>query len=393
MINRGPVTYVKEHNMSIDAKRNIKQYILPIVDNCNLACEYCFAKDNSNFKFKSYTNNDIINVLKFIVDSNNTNTRIDICFFGGEPLLKPEIIEFTIDTVKNKYPKHKFSFSITTNGTIFNNRIINLIKKENINILLSLDGDEEDSSLRRYANGFPSFSKVINNIEKIRGIIPINIRCTIASNNFDLVKTVSFLEELKLPYLYSFVYKSGNKDHNYGLYSDDVIENLKRSLDELNDFFLEKIKNNNKIYCQTIINNINTLRKRDRNNIACEGGVSMLSITSNGDIFSCQHLVNYPKFKIGNIESGIDQILFSESKPTDVKNIKVCNKCWIRFLCSGGCFSEKLLCNKSVHDSLPEDSCNLEKLKWEYTIRLYSKITKKFPEYFKKFDNEKMVNN
>jgi radical SAM protein with 4Fe4S-binding SPASM domain len=382
----GPKTIIKQNSLKIDNKLR-KQYILPIKGSCNLACEYCFAHDEGSIKFDDYSEKNADSILEYIVTANNPDTLIDIVFFGGEPLLNFSIIKYVVN--KTKSYENKFSFSITTNGTILSTEIIEFVKKNNITVLFSLDGNEQDSKLRRFKNGTPSFKQVINNVNILKKHISFQIRSTISCENESLLETIKFLEDLKIPYYYTFIYKSGNKEYKFADYSNDDFIKIRQFYLEIINYFLNKIKNGEKIYCNTVLGYLNRIRYRDRNDIGCEGGVSMLSITADGSLYSCQHLVNYPEYSIGNINSEINSDEFDKYTTKPIEEIEECKQCWARYLCGGGCFSEKLLCGHNTFQAMDNDSCELEKIKWESMIYLFDQI-KNYNNDFFKHDFEKV---
>ena len=77
------------------------------------------------------------------------------------------------------------------------------------------------------------------------------------------------------------------------------------------------------------------------------------------------------------INQSIDAKKIESSRSQKLDNIKDCSECQVRFLCSGGCFSEKILSGQKITDKLKDDSCNLIKLEWSKIILLYAQIKDK----------------
>ena len=140
----------------MDFKYNDKyQYLsssmLNVTDDCNLQCRYCFveqhphymtletAKKAADFLYKNYIKKQKLQI---------KNNRCSIYFFGGEPMLcYNSIIEPLVEYCHQYYPE--ITFGMTTNGTLLDKKKINFLKKNNFNLLLSIDGDKETQNYNR----------------------------------------------------------------------------------------------------------------------------------------------------------------------------------------------------------------------------------------------------
>ncbi|GHU89456.1 hypothetical protein FACS1894155_06480 [Bacteroidia bacterium] len=142
-----------------------------------------------------------------------------------------------------------------------------------------------------------------------------------------------------------------------------------KQYESLLDFYISRIKNRLPINCYSITNDIWLLKRHETRNYSCGGGVGLFAITDNGNIFSCEHLAFDEKYKIGNISTGINRQVLSGMQPVNVNEIEGCRSCWVRYLCGGGCFSEKILTNLQT---LSKDECELKKLYWNFILSLYA---------------------
>ena len=193
----------------------LETLVLPITDKCNLTCPYCFAqKGNGNFNFDSYTEKDIDNLLEIIYDKNR-DTPTTLVFFGGEPLLKFKLIKYTINAISTRYNgKLNVSYSITTNGTLINEKVAQFFRDNNFAVMLSVDGPDNEYNFRKYSNGESSLGRVLRNIEVLKEKeVSFEVRATITSNNPYILETIMFLEELRTPFTAVFAYSSENATH------------------------------------------------------------------------------------------------------------------------------------------------------------------------------------
>ena len=219
---------------------------------------------------------------------------------------------------------------------------------------------------------------------KDNGIFP-ELRATLLNNNPYVCETYDFFEKLELPFNIVFAYVSENATSNkYANYDKEILQAIETQFDNLLKYYINKITNREEL-CNKLIGELaNYLRFRIKTNISCGAGFNYFTITANQDIFSCPHLMNDIKYAIGNTTEGVKNK--SELTPVKTDNISECENCWLRYLCNGGCFAQKISVGKNNVTSMNENECNLEKLKWEFYIKLYYHIMTIAPEYFIKSD-------
>lgn len=360
--------------------------VLPISASCTLSCPYCFAQTDEGFRFEDYTIESIAKIVDFVMKQNEGNEKlITFVFFGGEPLLKVDIMKYTINYCATHYSSRKVNYSITTNGTVLSDNIIDFLKEHNIAIMLSMDGPDNEFNLRRFKNGESSVPLLMENIEKLRerGVIP-QIRATLVNENPYICETYSFFEDMKIPFNIAFSYVSENKNHTYDRYDEPILQSIREQMDKLQDYYVEKIKKREPIYNMLFNELTQVLRFRIRKSIACSAGINYFTITSDGNIFSCAHMMNDEKYRIGTIETGIEDR--TDYSPVSVEEIADCQSCWAQHLCMGGCFAQKISSGKSNNSAKRENECELERIIWEFYIRFFHNVMKYSPGYFDKKD-------
>jgi uncharacterized protein len=155
---------------------NTNDITFEVTDNCNLNCKYCgygefygsFDKrENKPLPF-SYVKNTIDYIFNHIKNNGNYGKQkiFNISFYGGEPLLKIELIKKIIDYLESLSTPFTFDYSMTTNGILLGKHIAYLIEKK-FDLAISLDGNEQHNSYRVYKDGTSSFSKVLSNLQQI----------------------------------------------------------------------------------------------------------------------------------------------------------------------------------------------------------------------------------
>ena len=190
-----------------------------------------------------------------------------------------------------------------------------------------------------------------------------------------------FFENLKIPFSPVFAYSSENKSHELSNFSESI-DSLKKEFNILLRYYIKKIENKELIYNNSINKLLKSIELRLKNFYGCSGGYSMFSITSDGEIYSCEHLVGKKGYSIGNINNINSSMHNNVIHAENVENIESCNYCWARYLCSGGCFSSNISSTGNIR--IPETSrCDLIRAEWEYIISLYILIKQKYPDYIK----------
>lgn len=364
-----------------DFKEEIDTVILPISGKCNLRCSYCFASDNNDkFNFSSISKEEAKDIIDYLLVKKNLKT-IYISFFGGEPLLRLDIINFVIDYIKENFNDRDIKYSITTNGTILNGRILETIKNNNIPLLISLDGPKELNIHRKFSNGKNSFDKIIDNISVLKeNNVDVNLRATMANDNLNIVETHKFFENLGMPFKIIYAHEALNSDYIYSNFNDKL-NVIKEQYNELISYYLEFVKRGEKINCLSITDKLTKLLYRSKNHYACTGGRSLFSITSDGELYSCEHLSGLPEYSVGNIKNDIDKEKVKSIQSTNVESIEDCSVCWLRYFCSGGCFANNLSATNNVRK--PEKSkCELIKSEYKFIMVLYNEINKISPIFF-----------
>jgi radical SAM protein with 4Fe4S-binding SPASM domain len=322
---------------------------------------------------KDFTDEDIDSIVKFI-NSSNAGEHFNLIFFGGEPLVRFDLIKKTVETTINNISNHTVSFSITTNGTLLTDRIAEFFSVNKFAVLLSLDGLDNKYNHRVFKNGKPSFNKALRgyNLLKAHNVIT-EIRATLTKDNPYIFDTYEYFENLKVPFTVAFAYESENKaGKEFSSFNDEDIANISTSLDALERYYAHKIENNEIIYNSVFSKLAQKLELRIRQESACAGGFSYFTLMHGGEIFSCPHLMDDNEYRMGNIND------FQKMKqndydftPISVNKIGSCSDCWAKFLCSGGCTSQKISLGRKNFEPLSEERCKLEKVLFTHDLRLY----------------------
>jgi len=152
-------------------KHNIPRISLQVTQNCNFRCKYCVysdSYDNREHTIKKMEWDTAKKSIDFLIDHSQDTLGIGIGFYGGEPLLQYDLIKKCMEYVTENVSGKMVSFTITTNGSLLNEEIVEEFLKYNTKITISLDGPRDIQNTNRiFANGQGTFDVVTKNIRNL----------------------------------------------------------------------------------------------------------------------------------------------------------------------------------------------------------------------------------
>ena len=310
----------------LSADRSNTYRILPTME-CNARCFYCYENNEKDVMDK----NTADQLIKYIVDSCDNN-KVAVQWFGGEPLLNVEIIDYISNGLK-KALENTVKFSMITNGSLINHDIVNKMKHLwNIEyVQITLDGTKEEYEKRkRYIEIQNSFEKVLDNIELIlKNNIKVHIRLNYDTINYvDIMNLIDMLSLRYCSYKNVVVYahpifgstKCGQLNHE----NIDIWNKINKKLIEVG--FLE--------YDKFLDLNLRMIKCS-----ACQD--NSFVIVPNGSMYKCTMAINEIEERVGDVWNGITnwktlKKWCSSDVPSD------CDDCKFLPLCQGGCKAGEL---------------------------------------------------
>lgn len=277
---------------------NMQAAFLILTENCNLRCTYCFEKE-ANYCRNHMSNETAFKAIDFLADGYIKNGKKEwpkLTFFGGEPLLCPELIEDIVEYCKEQYPDITFIFSIITNGTIYNEKVEHALEvlynynpKRAFSVQLSIDGIPEIQDKYRPTAGGTSSSKLIENtIPKFKDFLARH------QMNQNLIYAHACMSHETLPFMYES-YKYIKEDLGIRVEFAWVMESEWTKEDEE---ILEEQLNRITVDISSKPELSDMKQFPIKNFTACSGcsmGKMFCTITPNGDIFPCHRFFFYSK--------------------------------------------------------------------------------------------------
>ena len=181
----------------------VKALCLHIAHDCNLACRYCFAEEGEYHGRRALMSFEVgKKALDFLVANSGNRVNLEVDFFGGEPLMNWQVVKDLVEYGRSlEEPNHKkFRFTLTTNGVLLNDDILEFVNKEMSNVVLSIDGRKEvNDKMRPFRKGQGSYDLIVPKFQKVaesRDQMNYYVRGTFTRNNLDFSEDVKHLADL-----------------------------------------------------------------------------------------------------------------------------------------------------------------------------------------------------
>ena len=353
----------------------VKALCLHIAHDCNLACRYCFAGEGEYRGQRALMSTEVgKKALDFLVANSGSRVNLEVDFFGGEPLMNwatvKELVEYgrSLEEAHNK----KFRFTLTTNGVLLDDGILEFANKEMANIVLSIDGRKEiHDKMRPFRGGQGSYDMIVPKFRKTaesRGQERYYVRGTYTHNNLDFSEDVLHLADLGFKQISVEPVVAG-PDDDYAITEADIPK-LKEEYDKLAAEMIKRKKEGrdfNFFHFMIDLSGGPCVAKRLS---GCGSGTEYLAVTPWGDLYPCHQFVGNEKFLMGNVEEGIlREDIRDQFKCCNVYAKDKCKKCFAKFYCSGGCAANAYNFHGSINDAY-DVGCELQRKRVECAIML-----------------------
>ncbi|MGN0325393.1 MAG: thioether cross-link-forming SCIFF peptide maturase [Lachnospiraceae bacterium] len=353
----------------------VKAMCLHIAHDCNLACRYCFAGEGEYHGGRGLMSFEVgKKALDYLVAHSGNRVNLEVDFFGGEPLLNWDVVKQLVAYGRSlEEPNHKkFRFTLTTNGTLLNDEMMEFINKEMGNLVLSIDGRKEvNDRMRPYRGGQGSYDKILPKYLKAaesRNQMNYYVRGTYTHFNTDFSKDVLHLADLGFQQI-SVEPVVAPPEAEYALTQEDVA-GLMQQYDELALEMLRRKKEGrpfNFFHFMIDLEGGPCVAKRLS---GCGSGCEYLAVTPWGDFYPCHQFVGQKEFLMGNVDDGItNEEVRQMFHDCNVYSKEACRNCFAKFYCSGGCAANAYNSHGSIND-VYEVGCTLQKKRIECAIMM-----------------------
>jgi uncharacterized protein len=324
----------------------LKTLILHLTDACNLNCRYCYHSQwNVKSGGKKVMAIDVARrAVDFLFEHAGDLEEVVIVFFGGEPLLNFKVIPEVVDYAHQKAAEKgkKVNFAITTNGTLLSEDIIDFFDAKNIGITISIDGFENlHDRYRRFPDGSPSYGVLLPKIKRLLNQAvnkPAVARVTLVENPGKVPQILDHLLGLGFAEVGFAPVTTGHSDYQLNNHDMDL---LLREFQSLSRNFLDAAGERKFYGFSNIIDMLVSLHQGEVMNYPCGAGLGLFSIDPEGRLYLCQRFTGENEFCMGDIFNGFNhKKLGAFRAQAEISNKTDCKQCWVRTLCTGGCYHE-----------------------------------------------------
>lgn len=355
----------------------VKAICLNVAHDCNLRCKYCFASTGDYHGNRKLMPFDVAKkAIDFLIENSGNRKRLEVDFFGGEPMMNFDVIKATIEYGRNKaknFNKH-VGFTITTNALLLDDESIEYLNENMDNVVLSIDGRKKtNDNMRKTINGDGTYDIILSKIKKLvklRGNKSYYIRGTFTADNIDFSNDVIALADEGFKEI-SIEPVVASPDMRYAL-KEEHLDKIMMEYETLAQKIME-YKNTNKdftFYHYTIdLDGGPCIYKKVT---SCGAGYEYFAVTPDGDLYPCHQFVGREEYIMGNVTKGIEngelQERFSQNS---IYHKEKCGECWAKFFCSGGCQANAVTFNGDIRK--PYDlECKMQRKRIECAIMLYA---------------------
>ena len=353
----------------------VKALCLHIAHTCNLNCSYCFASQGKYHGERAVMSYEVgKRALDFLIENSGTRRNLEVDFFGGEPLMNFDVVKKLVAYAREVEGKHNknFRFTLTTNGMLIDDDVIEFANREMSNVVLSLDGRKEIHDRFRvdYA-GNGSFDKIVPKFQKLveaRGGKNYYMRGTFTHRNPDFLEDIKVMLDLGFRELSMEPVVCASGDPAELTESD--MEIVKDQYEKLAELMLKKHKEGDPFTFYHYMIDLTGGPCIYKRISGCGSGTEYMAVTPWGDLYPCHQFVGEEKYKLGDIYMGVtNKEIQDEFMACNVYSREECRTCWARLYCSGGCAANAYHATGSVN-GIYEKGCELFKKRMECAIML-----------------------
>lgn len=353
----------------------VKALCLHIAHDCNLACKYCFAEEGEYKGHRELMSYEVgKQAIDFLIANSGNRRNLEVDFFGGEPLMNFQVVKDIVKYGREQESVHnkKFRFTLTTNGLLLNDEVMEFANREMSNVVLSIDGRKDvNDRMRPSRNGKGSYDLIVPKFQRLaesRNQTNYYVRGTFTHNNLDFAEDVKHLADLGFKQI-SVEPVVASPEEAYAIKEEDLPV-LFEEYDKLAKLILEykkEGKNFNFFHFMIDLSGGPCVAKRLS---GCGSGTEYLAVTPWGDLYPCHQFVGEEKYLMGNVFEGVKKLnLRDEFKVCNVYSKEKCKNCFAKFYCSGGCAANSYKFHGDINDTY-DIGCELQKKRVECAIML-----------------------
>ena len=351
----------------------VKALCLHVAHTCNLNCAYCFASQGKYHGERAVMSFEVgKQALDFLIANSGTRRNLEVDFFGGEPLMNFQVVKDLVAYARSIEKEHhkNFRFTLTTNGLLIDDDVIDFANREMSNVVLSLDGRKEIHDRYRvdYA-GNGSWERIVPKFQKLvaaRGGKNYYMRGTFTHANPDFLQDIQQMLDLGFTELSMEPVVCAPGDPSALTEEDFPV--VCQQYEKLAELMLRRDKEGRPFTFYHYMLDLSGGPCIYKRISGCGSGTEYMAVTPWGDLYPCHQFVGDEKFKLGNIWDGVTNTeRRAEFAACNVYAHPECRDCWARLYCSGGCAANAYHATGAI-TGIYEYGCRLFRKRMECAI-------------------------
>jgi uncharacterized protein len=331
---------------------------LLLAQKCNMRCVYCYGEGGEYGDRGLVDKATALKAIDWLIDNSGEAEHLNICFFGGEPLLNFGVLQAAVQYAKARGSERgkKFTFTVTTNGSIVRDDVVDFLRTHDVRPMVSFDGPPEYQDANRpFRNGKGSYRRVRDNVEKLRAAFPDLAARGIVCGTQDPQRVRSAaaeagFTECSVGIASPVLDRAAPKERGDGRVRRRAVERMIAYKQQLIDeaFVAIRARSVNVRCVPTMLPAILDLCEGKRHHYGCGMGRGLAGISTSGDVYPCHRFIGQADMRMGNIDDYKAEPLNVHGRAV-VDVLPDCQTCWARYWCGGGCFYRNKALTGDLH--------------------------------------------
>jgi uncharacterized protein len=364
--------------------------VLNVTTGCNLGCSYCYKEDlNKPSEARRMEYETAVQSVDLLFREGHTRDRVNVVFFGGEPLSNLGLIKPVVEYAEAKGEREGkiVDFSLTTNATLLTPEIVEYLNDHRFGLAISIDGPKAFHDLRRLTVGGKGTYDTV--VEKVKMLLarydsrPIGARVTMTAGVTDVVAIHEHLkDELGFAEVGFAPVTSGDSEI-FNLNAAELAD-VFAGLKKLGVKYLEAALEDRNNGFSNMHQLMTDLYEGTKKALPCGAGVGLLAVDHEGGLNLCHRFTGSDVPTYGNVATGIDKVNLGKFiEEAAEREGTGCATCRIRNLCAGGCYHEAYARYEDPQHPTYH-YCDLMRDWVDFGIYVYTTLMERNPGYFER---------
>jgi uncharacterized protein len=364
--------------------------VLNVNTGCNLSCTYCYKEDlatpaaGERMSFETAAA-----AFEMLLGEARARRRVNVVFFGGEPLTNVPLIRRVVGYAERRAAEvgKVVDFSLTTNGTLLTDDIVDFLDEHRFGLTVSMDGPRAlHDRARRTVGGAGTYDVVARGARRLLSRYrsrPVGARVTLTRGVTDVVLIHRHLRDEIGFFEVGFSPATSGGTASFQLSDEELLE-VFRGMKELGSAYLEAALRDENLGFGNLHQLMTDLHQGRSKSLPCGAGVGMLAVDRAGDLHLCHRFTGSQMPRFGDLARGVDRGRLTEFlNGAQDRSGTPCATCRIRNLCAGGCYHESYA---RYGDPLAPVAHYCEILRdWiDFGIRVYARLSAENPGFFER---------